>query len=145
MPRSHSLSHYPSRYGEIIREVAVAGKRAEVPCDGQPTAAKLRGHFYAYVGALRREARGIKTAAPTAGEADILELSAQSAMVLVTIEILSDGRVGLVFQNRENSWQAKALEKVVLKDSMSKPTATTLDDGAARLAALQAAVDKPAS
>ena len=106
MPRSKSLSHYPTRYAEIVQDCAVRGKRIEVPVETTLHATKLRGHFYAFVGAVKRDARLLDTRGPpwAAHELGIKELAAQTSMVLVSIE-----ECLCVFENRERSWQAQAL------------------------------------
>lgn len=155
MPRSKSLAHYPSRYREYIEKVAVQGAVVRIPCDpltddlgrtipARMVAAKLRGHFYAYLGALRREARAASSKRQenqTHGDLDIIEASAQSHMVVVTIEE-AEGRVYVLMANRETSWQAKALAQATITEGSSKPTDSGLEDIAARLARAQSDADR---
>lgn len=140
MPRTKSLAHYPSRYAEIIRECGVGGKTIRVTLPTHGRALSMRGHWYAYIGALKSEVARIKKSQvgiPSAGEQDIMELLAQSPMVMLQVEAHPDGSADVVWQNRENSWQAQALAKAQITTSDSQPTSTSLDDIASRLMRVQ--------
>lgn len=140
MPRSKALSHYPAKYGEIVEAAAVRGEETVVPLADAQHALKLRGHFYAYVGALRREARALKARSGlfSSGEQETLERAAQSEMVLVQVEVLPSGHAQVVFCNREASWQAQALAAATTREARSQPTAApALDDIAQRLMQVQ--------
>ena len=138
MPRSKSLSHYPSRYGEIIEGCAVRGETVTVPLESTVAGIKLRGPFYAYLGALRRGASlaQARTSAPSRGEAEIIERAAQSERVIVTLRD-DDGKPVIVFQNRDEAWQAKALAAATVTKGVEPSNADALDEGAARLLRLQ--------
>lgn len=144
MPRAKSLSHYPARYGELVEACAVRSEQIDVKVDSLEQARSLRGHYYAYKGALMRTAQEItarRNAAGgifplTKGEADIVEKAKQAETVIVTI-LAIDGQSILRFENRENSWQAKALAGATSVDSGGKPTSGELDAIAARLAQIK--------
>lgn len=142
MPRTKSIQHYPDRYQEIIRECGLEGKQIEVPVTDARQAASLRGHWYAFIGALKAEAGRVQRDAAargrvlTAGEQDIIHLAGLSASVMVNI--LAGPPVTVVFQSREHSWQAKALRGATVIETTGSPSASGLDTTAARLLAIQA-------
>ena len=136
MPRTKSLSHYPSRYQEIVRECAIEGKRLEIELPEIKRGLSMRGHWYAFVGSLKSEAARIKRdqhGLLTVGEADLLELAAQVSSVMVQVEAAASGGCRVIWQNRENSWQAQALRAATITSGGSQPTSTELDSIAARL------------
>lgn len=148
MPRAKSLSHYPARYAEIIQGCAVRGERCEMELP-LARARSLRGHFYAYIGVLKPEGRRLAGAnSRTRGEDDTVELAKQAELVMVTIEHKagdvitqatdSETIVSLVWQNRENSWQAQALGGLKVRGGDGAPTVSgELGDIAARLMDVQ--------
>jgi hypothetical protein len=140
MPRIKSLNHYPDRYQEIIRECAIEGK--QVILEPMPTtrALSLRGHWYAFVGALKAEARSRK-ARNALGDDDIIHLNELQATVMVQIENVGGGLARVTFQSREHSWQAAALRAATIVTTDSRPTATNLDETAARLLDIQKEID----
>jgi hypothetical protein len=142
MPSSKNLQHYPARYSEIVRECALQAKRVVVELPDAKKAMSLRGHWYAYIGALKAEAMRRKRGAPASiMEDDICELAAQAEMTMVTVEQMTGGRCRVIWQNRENSWQALAVATAIVTGGDSRPTATTLDETAARLLDIQQEMD----
>lgn len=150
MPRSKAIHHYPKQYGDIIEGCAIRAEKLTIPATSRMEAMKLRGHFYAYVGALRRTSREIldkaRARALTEGEEEIIERAKQSEMVLVMIDEDQAG-VRVAFCNREESWQAKMLARGVLTagDAPAQPigaVAAEKEEGMlARLMKIQAEVD----
>lgn len=142
MPRSKKLAHYPSRYMEIIEACAVRAERVSVPAESEKMAQKLQGHFYAFVGALQREAGGIKAlrladASRTTNDIVIMERAQQSAMVLCRVECENEKWL-TVFMSREESWQAKALAgAVVTQKGGDVAPQTDLSESAERMMKLQ--------
>lgn len=138
MPRSRNLAHYPARYAKVIRECAVRNisSRLTFQQKDKGKALSMRGHFYAYIGVLKGEARRIagKTSVPSAGEQDIAELAKQAEMVMLTVEEESNGIIVLTWQNREHSWQALALKRI---ESEAKDEEDGLDETASRLLKIQ--------
>ncbi len=139
MPRAKNLQHYPARYAEILRDCALRGVVVEVAL---PTLAKgnsLRGHWYAYIGALKAEAarRASASAVPTVGDLDIIELNAQAPMTMIQVVAQADGSCKVVWQNREKSWQALAVGTATVTSGDSRPTATGPEDAAQRLLRIQ--------
>ena len=143
MPRSKNLQHYPARYAEIIRETAVEGKVVELLLPDVHRANSLRGHWYAYIGALKAEAARRRLAARgQLVDDDICELEVQAPMTMIWVEAQPDGRVRVVWQNREKSWQALAVAGATVTGGDSWPTAAGLDETAMRLLKVQESVDK---
>ena len=146
MPRSKAIHHYPRQYGEIVEGCALRGERLTIATATRLEAAKLRGHFYAYVGALRRTALEIELRAGerrlTAGEEEIINRARQSEMVLVMVQDLPDGTAEIAFCNREESWQARMLARGQLTTVSPQPASAKEDAMLERLLAVQAAVDK---
>ena len=94
MPSVRSPLHYPKEYFELIRLAAVENKVTTVPCEDKATALKLRGHFYAFLGALKRAAN--------ANPPTYVEEYAWGQRTMCYF----DGAV-LSFMPRDNAWQAK--------------------------------------
>lgn len=142
MPRAKSLSHYPARYGEIVEACAIRGATATLSAadaqavmgmstDPVHAVAKLRGHFYAYLGVLRREGERLaKAGAISPGSQEIIDRAAQSFRVVCTI---MDDPVRLVFANRDKSWQAQAFDKIVIEEESGARPVGGLDTIADRL------------
>jgi hypothetical protein len=61
MPRSKNLAHFPTRYLELISEVAIENKSIEVPCESASQCASFKGHWYSFIGALKAEASAAAT------------------------------------------------------------------------------------
>lgn len=143
MPRTKNVAHYPREYWDIIEKVATEGKTMRIPCDSRTDALKLRGHFYAFVGAMRAHAEkgetehkrleGLKGSALQMGEElrRTLDLATASSRVLVQVEDQS-----LAFINRDDSWQAKMARRVTMEDG--SPSSTLEMDAAASQARLMA-------
>jgi len=141
MPRTKNLSHYPARYSELLRECGTLGQRAEVLFDDQRRANSLRGHWFAFIGALKHEARNILRdlppgKMPSPGEDDILMLTKLAPTVMVTVEARDSG-FAVVWQNRERSWQAMALREAIVTTPAPLETTKQLDDIASRLMRVQ--------
>lgn len=96
MPSVRSPLHYPREYFELVRLAAVEGRVTTVPCATKEEALKLRGHFYAFLGALKRAA---SAATPSYTE----EFAwGQRTMCYLDGETLS-------FMPRDEAWQAKRI------------------------------------
>ena len=146
MPRIKPLNHFPDRYAEIIRQAALEGKQTIVPVDSIKQGRQLRGHFYAYLGALKAAAAeaALQNRPLTAGEVEIEHLSRLAPTVMAYLE--DTGRmVTLTFQSREHSWQAKALAKAETVAAPSRPTATILEPSFERLLQIQQEIDEEKS
>lgn len=137
MPRSKSLSHYPSRYAEILRECALDNKQIRIPCVDSTQAVKFKGHWYSFVGAVKTAERQVHLAItrqplPTLSDHQqgILDLAMWQQRVMLTIE--GDPPV-VILQNRDHSWQARLVATAEVREG--KPLAVTkaVDDIAARL------------
>ncbi len=92
MPSIRHPQHYPREYYEILRRVVLAGEQVVVPCESPAKARKLRGHFYAFIGALKRH------------QTEFPDDFAASQRTMVSLENSS-----LRFQCRDNSWQAQTV------------------------------------
>lgn len=152
MPRSKKLAHYPSRYMDIIEACAVRAERVSVPAKETETpegeiipalkmAEKLQGHFYAFVGALQKEAQTLRAqnapkASRIANDIVIMERAAQSAMVLCRVEQVG-AEYFTVFMSREESWQAKALLGAVTTKGGTSVPQEDFSESAERLMRMQ--------
>lgn len=118
MGRSRDLQHYPPEYLDICEAVGIRAEIKMIPFENPQEANSLRGHFYAFLGALKDRAvaseRKQKETRLSEGEMDLLEKYKFSRLVQVTIERI-DGKPTVVFQNRENSWQAQAMRRAITK------------------------------
>jgi len=141
MPRSKSLAHYPTRYMELIGEVAVENKSIEIDCESMTQCASFRGHWYSFIGALRAEAKAVRyaisraaTPVPDDQQTEILNMEAQAQRVMLTI-LADPPRV--LLQNRDNSWQAKLIASARVTAGPVNPLTTKTDDIASRLLDVQ--------
>jgi len=144
MARTKSLTHYPTRYLEIVRECAIEGKITRVTLPDIKRGLSLRGHWYAFVGALKAEAARIKREASvliTAGEEDIRQVATLAPRVMVQLEASEDGQCSVIWQSRDHSWQAQALREAVTTQSQVAPTAKGVEDIASRLMRIQQEVN----
>lgn len=128
MAKAKDLQQYPEEYQKIIEQVGVEGKTIMIPFDNGTQAASMRGHFYAFIGALKDhytkwEPR-TKTERLTDGTLELMDRYKQSRMVYLTIEKL-DGKPHLVFQNREKSWQAQKVRQAIIIDPHESAAART--------------------
>lgn len=108
MPRSNDPGHYPQAYQDYLYRVAVEGKTIRVPAigsmpddeamPGMQRALKLRAHFYAFLGSLKRAAKVDPKWEEMANYANR------------TMLFLDKKNVALMFIPREQSWQQKLLE-----------------------------------
>lgn len=122
MPRTRDPESYPIAYHEIVRKCGQQGLTIRLPQAGEMPGAgeltgmqrllKIRGHFYSFIGGLKRPGLDPKWS----------ELSHAAAQ---TIVYLDKKGVALVFSNRNESWQAQAMELAgpVGTDAIPQPTA----------------------
>jgi len=141
MPRSKSLAHFPTRYLELIAEVAVENKSIEVDCASASQCASFRGHWYSFIGALKSEAKAVRYALahsaspmPDDAQENILRMEAQAQRVMLTI-LADPPRV--LLQNRDNSWQAKLIASAKVTQGPVNPLTPKTEDIASRLLGLQ--------
>jgi len=134
MPRNKSISHYPARYPEIVRECALAGQEVRLAVADRKQALSLRGHWFSFVGSIKAEGQRVTrqlallpTGLPSTAQQEILDLVAYQPMVMLTIEE-REGQVFVVWQNREQSWQARLLATATV--TAGKPTAMTAEQDA---------------
>lgn len=123
MPRSSDPGQYPQAYCDYLREVALNGKTMRVPrvgalpddedLTGQQRALKLRGHFYAFIGALKREAK----ANPDGPWAELANYAKR------TMVYYNKGECALYFVPREQSWQQKLLDDLGGPAGEAQPSA----------------------
>lgn len=109
MARSQSVTHYPEEYRTIIRRAVLGEQAMFLRTDDRMQAVKMRGHLYAFVGALKK-AKVVLAALPralTAEEKDIAECAKLAERLLIQLVDMPDGRTGLSLGNRKDSWQAK--------------------------------------
>jgi hypothetical protein len=118
----------------MVRECGVEGAVLRVPVANGQEAASMRGQWFAYCGALKAEARRIGERGPpySIGDQDQLELAKIAPMVMIEIQ-QRDGEFALVWQNRENSWQAQRLRQMQRLDAAPPAMTSELDNIAARL------------
>jgi hypothetical protein len=138
------LSHYPSRYSEIIRECGEEGKRVTASFPSAEKALSLRGHYYAFLGALKREADALERAGGLLSleDAAIVDLAKVQPRVMLTVRTTGDGTTYVIWENREQSWQAQALAAATVEATDAAPMTPAGEGGLARLMQLQQAVDK---
>ena len=149
MPRAKSLQHYPDAYQEFLEAVGVRGEIKRVPMDRslspnvqRTQAVSFRGHWYAFVGSLKSEARRIRELkSRSAGEEEILRLAGLQATVLCQIEDGPDGP-WVCFMSRERSWQAQLLKNAETIGGESSPSSGKMDETASRLLNIQQQIDK---
>lgn len=134
MPRIRKPEAYPEQYHDLVRQVGLQGVTIRVPQEGpmpdsdnytgEQRLLKLRQHFYAFIGALKRPDADPKWS----------ELATAAAQTVVYYD---KKQVALVFSNRADAWQGKLLDEFagpVGKDAI--PTKGADDSMAAVLAKL---------
>jgi hypothetical protein len=107
MPSIRHPLHYPAEYFKLIELAAIKGQTTTVPCSSPKHALKLRGHFYAFVGALKR-----------GGD----EYKEQYGWSQQTMCYLQDST--LHFIPREKSWQAETIRAAFAAAPPAEPTIT---------------------
>lgn len=96
MPSIRHPLHYPPEYFTLIERAAVSAITTKVPCESPAAARKLRGHFYAFVGALKR------------AQAEYPDAFAWSQRTMCYL----DGSE-LAFMPRDQSWQAVTVREAL--------------------------------
>jgi hypothetical protein len=106
MPRVTYPESYPVKYHDILQKCGEAGAVIRLPSSGEfppdenfsglERLLKLRGHFYAFIGAVKRS--------PDPKWAEMKIWASQTTIYL------DKKAVCLVFSNRDASWQSKAFE-----------------------------------
>lgn len=110
MPRTTKPENYPAEYTQIVMDCGILGKSFRLPAVGPMPAdsarglsglqrlLKLRGHFYSFIGAVKRstDPKWAQTAA-AAGQ---------------TVASINKEECALYFGNREQSWQAQAFKTI---------------------------------
>jgi hypothetical protein len=108
MPHSRKVSHYPDEYADILRQAVASTGTTTMDFDTRLEAIKLRGHFYAYIGALRREERRIAASNEiTSQDRDLLDLARLADKLLIQVVQKPGGTATLEFMARDRSWQAE--------------------------------------
>lgn len=130
MPRTNDPGKYPQAYHKLLQDVALEGKTIRVPAvgampddesmPGMQRALKLRAHFYAFIGSLKRA----RATSQENGRWNELADYANRTMVY-----LDKKAVALMFVPRENSWQQKLIESggVVSEVPKDSKAAESLD------------------
>lgn len=124
MARSRAIEHYPAEYLRLVERVGEELESVEMKLPDRIAAMKVRGHFYAFVGALRKaksdavEAR-VKRAREEASLGKALTLENPNSETYIRLADVVDKvmititKEGLLFQRRENSWQAQLLRQAL--------------------------------
>lgn len=107
MPTIRHPQHYPREYFQIVERVTIGGQSVVVPCETPEKARKLRGHFYAFVGALKRH------------QTEFADAFTQSQRTMVSLE-----GSNLRFQSRDNAWQAKTVAAALAAEPGKSPQPT---------------------
>lgn len=110
MPSIRSPLHYPKEYFDLIRMAAVENKITTVPCENEEEARKLRGHFYAFLGSLKRAALG-KTP-------EYVEEYAWGQRTMCYLD-----KTTLSFMPRDESWQSKRVRNALAGGHDATPMA----------------------
>jgi hypothetical protein len=100
MPSIRHPLHYPTEYFNVLERVALKHETVVVRCETPEAARKLRGHFYAFIGSLKRAANSIKP-----------EFADEFAWAQRTMCSLEGST--LTFQTRDQSWQAKLMREAL--------------------------------
>lgn len=109
MSRFRSIAAYPQQYKWLVEQAATTGKEYALSFENALLATKFRGHFYAFIGALKRAAAaGREAKVRSHADQEAIDLEPLAAQVMVQVRPLPGGRAECVFTNREHSWQAKA-------------------------------------
>lgn len=142
MARSRNVTHYPNEYLRIVELVAEDLQTVELELESQIHAMKLRGQFYAFTQALKlagqehqavliKRASEKKNLGQALTEGDINgEMYMRLAAVVPKVMVAMEGNK-LIFQRRENSWQAKALQAGLAASGAKSGVAMSLDAEAA--------------
>lgn len=114
MPSIRHPLHYPQEYFQLIERAAIQGLSTVVPCESPEAARKLRGHFYAFVGALKR------------AQAEYPEQFAWSQRTMCYLQGST-----LEFMSRDRSWQALAVKAGLEAAPEAQQPSTALPAGIA--------------
>lgn len=118
MARTKNPSHYPTEYARIARQVGIEGKSWEAVVPDRHTGNRLRGHWYAYIGAVRtaaKKALQMPAELHSAEDLEYIVLARAIDRVWCGLEAIgSTGEFKLSFQNRDQSWQAQLLRKATV-------------------------------
>ena len=126
MPKVKDIRHFPPEFLDYTEKAGVGGEKMVVPIPDSKTGWKLRGAYYAFIGALRRQAYLYEVAGDDSLEArKIMDLAKVSFRVMVYLEPQvkdqPNGPWTCTWQNRENSWQEQLLQGAkVVKDTRLK-------------------------
>lgn len=125
MARSRSIGYYPAEFLTATEDIMLKGQKILITMADKASAEKLRGQFYAFVGAGHRAQQDIETRKLNQEQEKkkfghaITELTEEqkrnahlghlAAKILITVKEEANGTVLMTWQKRDESWQAVAL------------------------------------